>query len=303
MANKPSAKKKAPARSGAKNAAPAKGGAKAAAKTKAKETKAPHAVVEIVGIILIALGALFAVYLYSGNDDWLGRIISTYLLGMHGVFAYAVPVLFVIIGFYLIIGGRKKPACGTLLTGLLAVLFILCALHMWTSRELVKLSPLGTNGMGFTDYVSQFFGQFPKAWTEGVQAHAGGGVLGMIIPTLLYVIGGKLLCWVVIIAGFLISVLLCTGISIKAYTDAFGSKVREKIAEHEQSLTEDYDEEEAVEPARRPWKKDFQTTIDDAAPVRRKIEPHKKSKLSFDELFEVPEATRCSPQTRRTSWS
>ena len=300
MANKPSAKKKAPARSGAKNAAPAKGGAKAAAKTKAKETKAPHAVVEIVGIILIALGALFAVYLYSGNDDWLGRIISTYLLGMHGVFAYAVPVLFVIIGFYLIIGGRKKPARGTLLTGLLAVLFILCALHMWTSRELVKLSPLGTNGMGFTDYVSQFFGQFPKAWTEGVQAHAGGGVLGMIIPTLLYVIGGKLLCWVVIIAGFLISVLLCTGISIKAYTDAFGSKVREKIAEHEQSLTEDYDEEEAVEPAHRPWKKDFQTTIDDAAPVRRKIEPHKKSKLSFDELFEVPEAESPAPAKKRT---
>ncbi len=300
MANKPSAKKKAPARSGAKNAAPAKGGAKAAAKTKAKETKAPHAVVEIVGIILIALGALFAVYLYSGNDDWLGRIISTYLLGMHGVFAYAVPVLFVIIGFYLIIGGRKKPARGTLLTGLLAVLFILCALHMWTSRELVKLSPLGTNGMGFTDYVSQFFGQFPKAWTEGVQAHASGGVLGMIIPTLLYVIGGKLLCWVVIIAGFLISVLLCTGISIKAYTDAFGSKVREKIAEHEQSLTEDYDEEEAVEPARRPWKKDFQTTIDDAAPVRRKTEPHKNSKLSFDELFEVPEAESPAPAKKRT---
>ena len=301
MANKPSAKKKAPTRSGAKNAASAKGGSKTAANKKTQEKRAPHAVVEIVGIILIALGALFAVYLYSGNDDWLGRIISSYLLGMHGVFAYAVPVVFVIVGFYLIIGGRKRPARGTLLTGLLAVLFILCALHMWTSKELVKLNPLGTSGMGFVDYVKQFFEQFPKAWNEGVQMHAGGGVLGMILPTLLYVIGGMLLCWVVIIAGFLICVLLCTGISIKAYTDAFGSKVREKIAEHEQSLTEAYDDDEEAEQSYRPWKKGFSTTIgEEAAPVRRKAEPHKKTKLSFDELFEVPEADTPAPAKKRT---
>jgi S-DNA-T family DNA segregation ATPase FtsK/SpoIIIE len=301
MANKPTAKKKTPAKSGAKNAAPAKTGVKNAAKDKAQEKRAPHAVVEIVGIILIALGALFAVYLYSGNDDWLGRIISGYLLGMHGVFSYAVPVVFVIVGFYLIIGGRKKPARGTLLTGLLAILFILCALHMWTSKELLKLHPFGTDGMGFVDYVKQFFEQFPKAWNEGVQAHAGGGVLGMILPTLLYVIGGKLLCWVVIVAGFLICVLLCTGISIKAYTDAFGTKVREKIAEHEQSLAESYDDEE-TEP-HRPWKKDFSTTIDESPePVRRKPEPHgrKNAKISFDELFEVPEAETSAPAKKRT---
>ena len=305
MANQSTAKKKAPQKSGAKNAASAKSGAKSAAKKKAPEKRPSHAGVEIVGIILIALGALFAVYLYSGNDDWLGRIISGYLLGMHGVFSYAVPVVFVIVGFYLIIGGRKKPARGTLITGLLAVLFILCALHMWTSTELVKLYPFGTKGMGFSDYVGQFFGQFPKAWNEGVQAHAGGGVLGMILPTLLYVIGGKLLCWVVIIAGFLISVLLCTGISIKAYTDAFGTKVREKIAEHEQSLTEDYDDEDESEPAYRPWKKDFSTTIDETtAPVRKKAEPHKKNaKLSFDELFDVPAAEPAAPAKKRTGKS
>ena len=303
MAKKPTAKKKAPAKTGTKNAAPAKNGAKSAAKNKVQEKRAPHAVIEIVGIILIALGALFAVYLYSGNDDWLGRIISGYLLGMHGVFSYAVPVVFVIIGFYLIIGGRKKPARGTLITGLLAILFILCALHMWTSKELLKLNPFGTDGMGFVDYVKQFFEQFPKAWNEGVQMHAGGGVLGMILPTLLYVIGGKLLCWVVIIAGFLICVLLCTGISIKAYTDAFGSKVREKIAEHEQSLTEDYDDEETAEQAYRPWKKGFSTTIDETpAPARRKPETHgrKNAKLSFDELFEVPEADNPAPAKKRT---
>ena len=306
MANKSTATKKAPAKSASKNSktpaksasknskAPAKGGSKTNSKG-----KAPRAGIEIFGIVLLALGALCAVWLYSGADDALGKIISGYLFGMHGCFAYAVPVLFVIIGIYLIIGGRKKPARSTLTTGLLAVLFILCALHMWTSRDLYTLKQLGVSGMKFADYAKQFFAQFPAAWIEGTHHHIGGGVIGMFLPTLLYVLGGKLLCWVVIIAGFLISVLLCTGISIKAYTDAFGSKVREKLAEREQSLTEGYDdeEEEESEPLKKPWKRDFSTTIDEEpAPARRKPEEHKKpNRIPFDELFDVPASEPAKP--------
>ncbi len=297
MANTSTAKKKAPNKTGAKkNAAPAKNGQKGGAVKNAPEKRAPHAIVEIFGIVLLALGALCAVYLYSGNDDWLGRIISGYLLGMHGMVAYAVPVMFVIVGIYLIVGGRKKPARGTLLTGLLAFWFILCAFHLWTSKSLTELSVFG-DGKSFLDYVKQFFGQFPVAWNEGVKQQLGGGVLGMILPTLLYVIGGKLLCWVVIIAGFLISVLLCTGISIKAYTDAFGTRVREKIAEHEQSVTEDYEDDYKPEPAKKPWRNDFSTTIEAqpatrTAPVERKKPAVRKKpeQIPFDELFDVPEA-------------
>ena len=146
MANKSTAKKKAPAKSGAKKpAATAQKSTKGASRKKAPEKRSQHAGIEIFGIVLIALGALFAVYLYSGSDDWLGMIISGYLLGMHGCVAYAVPVLFVIVGFYLIIGGRKKPARGTLLTALLAFWFILCALHMWTSKSLYELKAFGTS--------------------------------------------------------------------------------------------------------------------------------------------------------------
>ena len=309
MANKTSAKKKAPAKSGAKkHAAPVKSKAKGASGKKEPELRASHAGIEIFGIVLIALGALCAVYLYSGSDDPLGRIISGYLLGMHGCFAYAVPVLFVIVGFYLILGGRKRPARSTLITGLFAFWFILCALHMWTSKSLLALKPFGTSGLTFADYFKQFFAQFPIAWTEGVSHHIGGGVLGMILPTLLYVIGGKLLCWVVIIAGFLISVLLCTGISIKAYTDAFGTKVREKIAEREQYDDEDYEEydnydtPDEVEPSYRPWKKGFSTTIEEEPASRKKPAARKKSEpIPFDELFTVPEADSKAPAKKRAA--
>ena len=313
MANKTTAKKKAPAKSGAKKPAAAtrnttKNTSKGASGKNTPEKRAPHAGVEIFGIVLIALGVLFAVYLYSGSDDWLGRIISGYLLGMHGCAAYVVPVLFVVVGFWLILGGRKKLARGTLITGLFAFWFILCALHLWTSKTLTELKSFGTSGYTFADYFSQFFRQFPIVWNEGVQAHVGGGVLGMILPTLLFVIGGKLLCWVVIVAGFLISVLLCTGISIKAYTDAFGTKVREKIAEREQydddyEDYDNYDNPEDIETAYRPWKKSFSTKIDEDedTPAHKKPAPRKKSEpIPFDELFEVPAPEPEVPVRKRT---
>ena len=289
MAKQTNSKKKSTAKGGAKGTA-----AKQKPVQKTAQKKRPqHAIAEVFGIVLIALGALFAVYLYSGSQDWLGRIISGYLLGMHGMFAYAVPVLFVIIGFFLILGGRKSPARGTLLTGIFAFWFVLCAIHMWTGdQQLKNLHQFGYSGYKFFDYISQFFKQFAVAWNAGVQNSTGGGVLGMILPTLLYVIGGKLLCWVVIVAGFIISLLLCTGISIKAYTQAFGSKVMEKLEEREQTLSEGYEEDEESVPAKKPWKKGFSTTIDEEPdrPAPRRIKEKKQNQLSFDELFEVPAA-------------
>ena len=285
MARKAAAKKKTTAKSSAKGAA---------SKKKNTKPRSQHAFSEIFGIVMIALGALFAVYLYSGSQDWLGKLISGYLLGMHGLFAYAVPVLFVIIGFFLILGGRKSPARGTLLTGILAFWFVLCAIHMWTAdQQLKNLHQFGEQGFKFVDYISQFFRQFSVAWNEGVQLSRGGGVLGMILPTLLYVIGGNLLCWVVIVAGFIISLLLCTGISIRAYTQAFGDKVMEKLEEREHSLSEGYDDEEEAVPAQKPWKKGFSTTIDEedetVRHAQRRSPERKPKKLPFDELFNVPE--------------
>ena len=294
MANKPAAKKNNTA-SKNRSSSVKKSSGSVAKKQSAKQKRSPRIAIEVIGIVLIALGALFAVYLYSGSNDPLGKIISSYLLGMHGMFGYAVPVIFVIIGFFLILGGKKSPARGTLLTGIIAFWFILCAIHMWTAdSQLKNLHQFGEQGYKFFDYVTQFFKQFSVAWNEGVQLSRGGGVLGMILPTLLYVLGGKLLCWVVIIAGFVIALLLCTGISIQAYTEAFGDKIAEKLEEHEHALTETYDDEDEEEsvPARKPWKQGFSTTIDEEyeRPSNVRRAPEKKKKIPFDELFDVPEA-------------
>ena len=181
MANKPAAKKNNTA-SKNRSSSVKKSSGSVAKKQSAKQKRSPRIAIEVIGIVLIALAALFAVYLYSGSNDPLGKIISSYLLGMHGMFGYAVPVIFVIIGFFLILGGKKSPARGTLLTGIIAFWFILCAIHMWTAdSQLKNLHQFGEQGYKFFDYVTQFFKQFSVAWNEGVQLSRGGGVLGMIL--------------------------------------------------------------------------------------------------------------------------
>mgnify|MGYP003318992437 CR=1 FL=1 len=67
---------------------------------KNKRTHSERVAIEVFGIILVALGALFGVYLYSGSDDMLGTIISSFLLGTTGLFAYAVPVILIFFGFF-----------------------------------------------------------------------------------------------------------------------------------------------------------------------------------------------------------
>ena len=271
MANTSTAKKSTAAKSAA-----AKKGAQ-----KNKRTGSERVAIEIFGIVLVALGALFGIYLYSGSNGILGTIINSFLLGMTGVFAYAVPVLFVLFGFFVILSGRRKRSRGTYLSAIIAVYMIICILHLATSQTLKSVKGYGTPGYGFGDYFTQWFKQFPIAWNESIAYRIGGGVLGMLLMTPLYMLGGYALCYIVAIAGLLICLLLLTGISIKAYTDLFGTKVKDKLETVKNeyfSPDDDYDEEDEPAPAPKEWKKDFSA---------RRTEK-RKEKPGFDEWFDVP---------------
>ena len=271
MAQKTSAKKPAAKKTPAKNA------------DSKKRSGSERVAIEILGIVLVALGALLGIYLYSGNDGILGVVINSFLLGMAGVFAYAVPVIFVLFGFIVILSGHRKRSRGTYLTAILAVYMIICILHVATSPTLHEVKQYGTQGYTFGDYIMQWFRQFPRAWNDGSIAHLGGGVLGMLLMTPLYMLGGYALCYIVSIAALLICILLLTGISIKAYTDLFGTKVKDKLETVKNTYFTD-DAEEPEEPEETPapkkeWKKDFSTRRE---PAKRREKP------GFDELFEVP---------------
>lgn len=266
--------------------------AKSASSKKAqkKRSSSERVAIEIFGIVLVAIGALFGVYLYSGSDSWLGTVLSSFLLGMTGMFAYVVPVIFILLGFFVILSGRQRRSHGSYATALIALYCIVCIFHLASSTALTSMHPYGTEGYTFSDYVKEFFAQFPAAWQDGVQNHSGGGVLGMLLTSFLYVCGGKLLCWIVLIAGLLVCVLLLTGISIKAYTDAFGSKVKAKIEEIDANKDVwEEDEPTPEQPKKKPWNPEFNRPMDFEEEDEPKHSLHRHKEIPFDERFTVPE--------------
>lgn len=282
-------------------------------KNKARtRTASERVTIEIFGIVLVALGALFGVYLYSGSDSWLGTVLSSFLLGMSGIFAYAFPVLLILFGLVAILSGRKQRRRGTYATALIAVYCVICIFHLASSKSLLEMHAYGTESYVFADYLKEYFAQFPAAWHDGVVLHTGGGVLGMLLTSFLYVLGGKLLGWIVLIAGLLVCLLLLTGISIKAYTDAFGATVKKKIEELE-STQEIWEEDEESFPTVPPKKQklpSYNDLMEDAPKKQRSSaardfsdlfdsedRPARQSKeIPFDERFTVPEAEKPKKQ-------
>ncbi|MBQ5987800.1 MAG: hypothetical protein IJL59_11070, partial [Clostridia bacterium] len=132
MAQKSTAKKKtAPKKSTAKKGA-----------AKNKRTRNERLAIEIFGIVLVALGALFGVYLYSNSQGILGTVINSFLFGMAGAFAYVVPPFMVLFGFFIILSGRQKRSRGTYATAIIAVYAVVCIVHIASSQT---LSALGSN--------------------------------------------------------------------------------------------------------------------------------------------------------------
>ncbi len=253
-----------------------------------KRTKSERLAIEVFGIILVSLGALFGVYLYSGADGLLGTAIKSLLLGTVGGFAYALPIILIIFGFFVILSGRQKRSRGTYLTAVVAAYSIICIIHLATSESLRAIKPYSQTNNTFGDYFVQWFKQFPIVWNEAVLFSKGGGVLGMFFMTPLYILGGYPLCYIVAIATLLICILLLTGISIKAYTEMFGTKVKDGIENvknvyfTDEESYDDTDEELPSTP--REWNKDLSYRS-----KSKSNNSNKKQTLAFDELFEVPD--------------
>ncbi len=279
MAQKASAKKNTNRNSSPKKKAPASSN---------RRTKSERLAIEVFGIILVSLGALFGVYLYSGADGLLGTAIKSLLLGTVGGFAYALPVILILFGFFVILSGRQKRSRGTYLTAVIAAYSIICIIHLATSESLRAIKPYSQTSNTFGDYFVQWFKQFPIVWNEAILSSKGGGVFGMLFMTPLYMLGGYPLCYIIAIATLLICILLLTGISIKAYTEMFGTKVKDGIENVKNVYftdEEDYDDpDDAIPSSPREWNKDLSYR-----PKSRQNNASKKQTLAFDELFEVPE--------------
>ena len=233
---------------------PAKTAAKKPAKTakKTKPVEVPLATPveafgnEVLGIALIALGVLFAIYLYGARPEkGIGYYVYWLMFNAVGLVAYALPPFCALLGVLSVAGSKRSPAAGRVPVFILLVLFTAALIHLIGGIEYTK--PLaGRNTAETLQNVVKTMWEYIKNCSERAlgnvkNASRGGGVIGGFICLVFFVIGDQGLTAVGVVAGLLISLLLVTRISLKTFPDYLRggvSRLFEKI-DPEDDGTED----------------------------------------------------------------
>ena len=277
QAKAPAEKKKTTAKGTAKKA-PVKKTTPKKAENKAKEKKEtakkpeiPRATAaealgsDLLGLFLIALAILLAMYLYGKEPAaGLGKWVYWTMFNAVGAVAFFVPPFCLVMGFFAILGSRRTPAAGRVPVCIFLVFFIAAAIQTMGGVEYA--APVSGDSIAGT--VQNFF---TRVWEclQIFSEHAlgmkntsrGGGVLGGLICLILYWIGGKGLCYVGVWGGLITCVLLLFRISLKTFPDLIRVSVKEIIEnidpDDEEEEPQPVMPEEEEEPAVRKKKQDL----------------------------------------------
>lgn len=76
---------------------------------------------EILGVVLIALSILFALYLYFTPDNPLGTVLNRVLYASTGMVALGLPPVFLLMGILAIAGRKRSPVAGRTAVTLVAI--------------------------------------------------------------------------------------------------------------------------------------------------------------------------------------
>ncbi|MCE5235506.1 MAG: DNA translocase FtsK [Eubacteriales bacterium] len=166
---------------------------------------------EVWGVLFIAFGLFFAVSLYSDAVGIVGTAISGFLFGLTGLLGYALPVLTVALGVFIIAVTKRAMKVSTLLTSMLGVLFLMVLFHVFKRTAIENVSLL----------------QFIKdAYTLGKESRTGGGFFGGLLAYPSLHLLGTVGSYIFYIAGALICVLVLTRISLRRTGEKVGQSIK-----------------------------------------------------------------------------
>lgn len=174
---------------------------------------------EVAGIIMIALGIFLGVCVYIKTDTGLlGGAARDVLFGLFGLFTYAVPFLFVIIGILIIAARSKRINKGKTALWILLVIAVFSLTH---TGLLNKLN------------LTSFFAYVGDSYTFGVTG-AGSGAVGCLLVYPCDLLVGHVGCIILFITMAVICVLIIANLSIKKMSQDVaraGKKTVEKARE------------------------------------------------------------------------
>lgn len=173
---------------------------------------------EIIGVLLIALGALSVIAVYLNLDSVFGAGIKNIIFGLFGAVGFVIPIILIAVGVLVIAARKKNANPGKLLLIVLVLFFVMSLFHIDIAGR------IGVDG-GFSDYVAASF-------EIGTTDFSGGGAIGSlpVFPSVYYL--GVPGSYIVMITAIVLCVIALTNLSIKRMGAGIGNAVRSKYDDY-----------------------------------------------------------------------
>ena len=193
---------------------------------------------EIIGIILIALGLLLSVILYLTEPSPFGKGLSTLIFGLVGILGFALPLLFIAYGIYVIAKSTAR----------LNKTSVLICVMLFLALVFININWIEAQGVSFFDYLV-------SAFTKSYANQLLGGSVSAVLAYPMSVFFGKAISNIILITFYVISILIITNFSLKKaflkLKEASKRKPKEEFEEEEEEDSADieidygnYEEEE-----------------------------------------------------------
>ena len=201
-------------------------GTESRARQKAREMqekrKADKRVVdEIWAIITIAIGIFFAVSIFTSGAGQLGVILSDFMLGVFGRIAEALPFILIVFGILLF---AKATSHFNLKTFLLFLLLLIMICSAWSIH--------------FIDKSDISFSAIKNFYITG-QDLTSGGVIGMLVASLLVKWLGEIGSYIFTVAGIIICLMLVINTPISRGLMTISEKLEERKLSKEYAHLDD----------------------------------------------------------------
>lgn len=186
---------------------------------------------EVVGILLIALGLIMAVSVYSASQAIFIAWFRSFCFGMFGVVGYALPVCTIAGGIWAIAARGHMPKGYQLLMGGLGFLSLLSLIELCYAR------PFGPGQIGYFPYLQECY--------QSALGVMGGGLLGGLLAYPVALLLDQIGAIIFFSALIAISFIVLTGISIRKFCEQALNRTTERRKKEE--MEEAYEERPVIQ--------------------------------------------------------
>ena len=158
---------------------------------------------EIAGLIFIALG-IFVLMTFTNMTGYVGEQLSSFFYGLFGILLYAMPIILIVYGIYIIIFASRDFHA---VKGLLVMGIVFCLLSV------VHVYAIGTSAMATTK--PSYLNFIMNSFLIGETTHIGGGLFGALLSYLPYYMIGKAGSYLLFGTGIVIMSLVLTELSLR----------------------------------------------------------------------------------------